>query len=99
MTCNSIAKDPTLSFSNIRPFRIQIPQANLDDLAEPLTRTRWPDELSGVGWERGVPVGYLKELAEYWRRHETELNALPQFTTTIDGQNLHFVHVRSDAFA
>jgi epoxide hydrolase len=59
--------------------------------------------LPGGGWERGVPVGYLKELADYWRtrydwrRNEAELNALAQFTTTIDGQSIHFLHVRSDA--
>ncbi|MGH9186530.1 MAG: epoxide hydrolase N-terminal domain-containing protein, partial [Acidimicrobiales bacterium] len=59
------------------------------------------------GWEYGVPVQFVKELAEYWRAsydwrtHEARLNELPQFTTTIDGQNIHFVHVRSpepDAF-
>ena len=87
--------------SEIRPFRIEIPQADLDYLADRLGRTRWPDELSGVGWSRGVPLGYLKDLAEYWREgydwreHEAELNEYPQFTTTIDGQNIHFLHVRS----
>jgi hypothetical protein len=60
-------KEPTLSFSDIHPFRIQVPQSDLDDLNERLNHTRWPDELPGVGWERGVPVGYLKELAEHWR--------------------------------
>ena len=87
--------------SEIRPFRVDIPQADLDDLHQRLARTRWPDELPGVGWSYGVPVGYLKELAEYWRtrydwrRHEARLNEFPQFTTTIDGANLHFLHVRS----
>ncbi|HEY2576114.1 MAG TPA: epoxide hydrolase [Streptosporangiaceae bacterium] len=85
----------------IRPFRIDIPQAELDDLAGRLARTRWPDELPGGGWERGVPLGYLRELADYWRTaydwrvHEARLNQLPQFTTGIDGQNIHFLHVRS----
>ena len=56
---------------------------------------------SGVGWSRGVPVDYLKELAEHWRtqydwrRWEARLNESPQFTTEIDGQNIHFLHVRS----
>jgi hypothetical protein len=50
----------------IRPFRIDIPQADLDDLRDRLHRTSWPDELPGVGWTRGVPLGYLKELATYW---------------------------------
>ena len=87
--------------AQIQPFRIDIPQADLDDLADRLGRTRWPDELPGVGWTRGVPLGYLKDLAAYWRdgydwrKQEARLNQLPQFTTTIDGANLHFLHVRS----
>jgi pimeloyl-ACP methyl ester carboxylesterase len=85
----------------IRPFRIDIPQADLDDLRDRLGRTRWPDELPGVGWSRGVPLGYLKELAGYWadgydwRKQEARLNEHPQFTTIIDGANVHFLHVRS----
>ncbi len=85
----------------IQSFRIAIAQADLDDLHERLARTRWPDELPGVGWSRGVPLGSLKELAEYWRTGydwrtwEAKLNAFPQFTTTIDEQTIHFLHVRS----
>ncbi|GAA2897612.1 epoxide hydrolase [Streptosporangium fragile] len=85
----------------IRPFRIDIPQAQLDDLRARLANTRWPDELPGVGWSRGVPLEYLKELAEYWRTrydwraHEAALNEHPQYVTVVDGQNLHFLHVRS----
>jgi epoxide hydrolase len=85
----------------IRPFRIDIPQAELDDLRDRLARTRWPEEVPGVGWSRGVPVDYLKELAAYWadaydwRKHEAQLNQFPQFTSTIDGANVHFLHVRS----
>ncbi|HKB46714.1 MAG TPA: epoxide hydrolase [Ktedonobacterales bacterium] len=85
----------------IRPFRIDIPQADLDDLRERLARTRWPDELPGVGWSRGVPLACLQELAKYWRTAydwrawEARLNAVPQFTTTIDGATIHFLHVRS----
>ncbi|MET9248515.1 epoxide hydrolase family protein [Nonomuraea sp. NPDC003709] len=87
--------------TEIRPFRIDIPQSDLDVLRDRLARTRWPDELPDVGWTYGVPVGYLKGLAEYWqtsydwREHEKRLNDFPQFTTTIDGQNIHFLHVRS----
>jgi pimeloyl-ACP methyl ester carboxylesterase len=87
--------------AGVDPFRIQVPQADLDDLRDRLARTRWPDELPEVGWSRGVPVGYLKELAEHWRtrydwrEHEAQLNAFPQFTTEIDGQKVHFLHVRS----
>ncbi|WP_437933317.1 epoxide hydrolase family protein [Sorangium sp. So ce341] len=87
--------------SDIQPFCIDIPQAALDDLRDRLARTRWPDELPSAGWSYGVPLGYLKELAAYWRtaydwrRHEARLNEHPQFTTTIDGQRIHFLHVRS----
>lgn len=85
----------------IRPFRTQVAQAGLDDLHDRLARTRWPTEVAGVGWTRGVPVGYLKELAGYWantydwRAAEAEINSYPQFTTTIDGANVHFLHIRS----
>ncbi len=85
----------------IRPFRIDIPDADLDDLKDRLARTRWPSELPGVGWSRGVPMQYLKGLADYWRtgydwrKQEARLNQFPQFTTEIDGQTVHFLHVRS----
>jgi pimeloyl-ACP methyl ester carboxylesterase len=87
--------------TSIRPFRIEIPQADVDDLRERLGRTRWPRELSGLGWSRGVPLDHLRALAEHWasgfdwRRQEAALNELPQFITTVDGQDVHFVHVRS----
>ncbi|MEV0420020.1 epoxide hydrolase family protein [Streptosporangium canum] len=87
--------------AKITPFRIDIPQADLDDLHDRLDRTRWPDELPGTGWSYGVPSSYAKELAEYWRtaydwrKQEAALNEHPQFTTEIDGQNIHFLHVRS----
>jgi pimeloyl-ACP methyl ester carboxylesterase len=92
---------PDRTDAEIRPFRIDTPQADLDDLQERLARTRWPDELPGVGWSYGVPLYYVKELAEYWRtgydwrEWEARLNEFPQFTTEIDGQNIHFLHVRS----
>ena len=53
--------------TEVTPFRIEIAQADLDDLQERLADTRWPSELEGVGWSRGVPVVYLTGLAEYWR--------------------------------
>jgi hypothetical protein len=87
--------------TEIRPFRIDIPAGDLDDLRDRLSRTRWPDELPGDGWRGGVPLGYLQQLADYWRTgfdwraQEARLNALPQFTTEIDGQTIHFLHVRS----
>jgi epoxide hydrolase len=100
---DSSSSDNARQKMEIWPFRIQIPQADLDDLYERLARTRWPDELPGAGWSRGVPLGYLQDLAEYWRttydwrEHEARLNELPQFTTEIDGQNVHFLHVGSPA--
>jgi hypothetical protein len=86
----------------IQPFRIEIPQDDVDNLHARLAQTRWPGELPGVEWTRGVPLGYLRELAEYWRTRyswrasEAQLNHHPQFTTEVDGQRLHFLHVRSD---
>jgi epoxide hydrolase len=85
----------------IRPFHIDIPSTAIDDLRNRLARTHWPDELPGVGWEYGVPLSYVRHLAEHWqndydwRTWEARLNRYPQFTTTIDGQNIHFLHVRS----
>ncbi|GAA0954648.1 epoxide hydrolase [Nonomuraea longicatena] len=90
-----------MDMTTITPFRIDIPQADLDDLRDRLARTRWPDELPGTGWSYGVPTSYARELAEYWRtaydwrEQEAALNEYPQFTTEIDGQNIHFMHVRS----
>ncbi|GGL20248.1 microsomal epoxide hydrolase [Sphaerisporangium melleum] len=87
--------------TTIKPFRIAVPQADLDDLADRLARTRWPDELPDAGRDYGIPLQQVRELAEYWRtsydwrEHEAELNRHPQFTTEIDGQNVHFLHVRS----
>ena len=92
---------PLQTETSIRPYRIRIAEEELRDLRERLARTRWPDDLPETGWTRGVPVAYLKELAAYWaggydwRKHEAELNRYPQFTTTIDGENVHFLHVRS----
>lgn len=91
----------TTDAAAVRPFRIDVPQADLDDRHDRLDRTRWPRELPGVGWERGAPVGHLRELAGYWRdgfdwrAAEARLNALPQCTTEIDGQSFHAVRVRS----
>ena len=85
----------------MQPFRIDIPQGALDDLKSRLAMTRWPDEIPGLGWSRGVPLDYLKELAEYWRTEydwradEAVLNSYPQYITEIDGTNVHFIHVRS----
>ncbi|BCB89706.1 microsomal epoxide hydrolase [Phytohabitans suffuscus] len=85
----------------MRPFRIEVSQSDLDDLHRRIDGTRWPDELPGVGWDRGVPLEYLRELTDYWRSGfdwraaEARLNGFPQFVTEIDGVNVHFLHVRS----
>ncbi len=87
--------------ANIRPYRIHVEQAVLDDLSERLAKTRWPDELDAAGWDYGVPLAWHRELVEYWRtkydwrKHEAQLNSFPGFVTSIDGIDLHFLHVRS----
>src|SRR4051794_7859566 len=88
--------------AELRPFRIEIPDADLDDLRDRLARTRWPqDELPGVGWDYGVPVAHVRELAEHWRTaydwraFEARLNAHDQLVTEIDGARIHALHVRS----
>jgi epoxide hydrolase len=84
----------------ISEFRIAVPDAELEDLRGRLMRIRWPRQLPGDGWERGVPVGYLRRVVERWaaydwRLWEARLNEYPQYTTEIDGQTIHFLHVRS----
>ena len=85
----------------MKPFELHVPQADLDDLDDRLARTRWPDEMADAGPGYGLPQPRLRELAEYWRhgydwrKQEAEFNAHPQFVTEIDGQRIHFLHVRS----
>jgi len=85
----------------IAPFTISVPDATLRDLQDRLARTRWPDQIAGTGWEYGVPFSYMQDLVAYWqtkydwRAQETKLNDLAQFVTTLDGLEIHFVHVRS----
>ncbi|MFB7715819.1 epoxide hydrolase family protein [Nocardia sp. NPDC056100] len=87
--------------TTFEPFRIDIPAADIDDLNARLAATRWPDELPGVGWNYGIPTAYIREIADYWRTeydwrvHEAARNRLPQFVTEIDGQRVHFLHIRS----
>jgi pimeloyl-ACP methyl ester carboxylesterase len=84
----------------IEPFVIAIGDAVLADLRERLSRTRWPDELPGVGWDYGTDLTYLKDLVATWtfdfdwRRHERMLNRLQHFRADIDGLAVHFVHER-----
>ena len=87
--------------TEIREFTIDIPQADLDDLADRLARARFTDELPDAGEDYGVSLERVRSLVQRWRdgsdwrAWERRLNAFPQFTTTIDGQNVHFLHVRS----
>lgn len=82
-------------------FTIAIPHDEVDDLKRRLRATRWPVEIPGLGWERGVPREYLERLAATWaedfdwRAQESRLNTFPQFTTEIDNQTIHFVHLKS----
>lgn len=90
----------TTTTSDIRPFTIEIPQADLDDLQHRLARTRYAPAAPGDSWEYGTPVSYLKEMvarwqAFDWREVEERLNAYPNFITELDGQPIHFIHVRS----
>ena len=85
----------------MRPYRIDIPDSELEDLRTRIASTRWPAAVSVPGWERGVPADYLRELATYWqstydwRAAEAELNQYPQFITALDGVEVHFLHVTS----
>jgi pimeloyl-ACP methyl ester carboxylesterase len=85
----------------IRPFRVEVPQADLDDLRRRVAATRWPSKELVADPSQGVQLATLQALARYWatdydwRRAEARLNALPQFTTQIDGVDVHFLHVRS----
>jgi len=85
----------------IRPFEIDVPQEALDDLRRRIAATRWPDKELVADRSQGVQLATMQELARYWLdgydfgRVQTRLNALPQFTTEIDGVDVHFIHVRS----
>jgi pimeloyl-ACP methyl ester carboxylesterase len=85
----------------IRPFRVEIPEAALVELRQRLAATRWPDRETVGDRSQGAQLANLQELVRYWgtdydwRRAEARLNALPQFVTTIDGLDIHFIHVRS----
>ena len=85
--------------NDIVPYRIDVPQADLDDLRLRLARTRWPDSWPGPGY--GIPAADMRRLVERWRQLdwrsvEAGLNEIPQFTTEIDGQRIHFQHVRHE---
>ena len=87
--------------AEILPYRIDLPQAELNDLHTRLDLTRWPDQLPGSGWNYGVPLEFVKQMADYWRtsydwrKAEKELNAYPQYSTMIDDTHIHFFHIPS----
>lgn len=87
--------------TDINPFTIAIPQAALDDLQRRLAATRWPDQETCTGWDQGMPLAYTREVAEYWaatydwRRCESMLNSWPQYSTPIEGTDIHFIHRQS----
>jgi pimeloyl-ACP methyl ester carboxylesterase len=87
---------------DIRPFRVEVSDAVLDDLRDRLARTRWPDQIPGSGWDYGTDLAYLQDLCGYWetkfdwREQEDRFNRWPHFLTDIDGQQIHFIHAKSD---
>ena len=92
----------TTGESDIRPFRAEIPQQSLDDLRDRLHRVRWASDVPGPDPEDyGVSLAWVQQLAGYWRDRydwraaEARLNSYPQFVTEIDGQDIHFLHVKS----
>jgi pimeloyl-ACP methyl ester carboxylesterase len=86
---------------DVRPFHVEFSEDQLADLSRRIAETRWPDKELVEDAKQGVQLALLQELARYWtseydwRRFEAKLNALPQFTTEIDGLNIHFIHVKS----
>jgi pimeloyl-ACP methyl ester carboxylesterase len=92
---------PTAGEESIRPFRVHFPDADLADLKRRIAATRWPEREIVTDASQGVQLATIQKLARYWqteydwRKAEARLNALPQFITTIDGVDIHFIHVRS----
>ena len=82
----------------VTPFKVEVPDATLQDLKERLDRTRWPDEIHGSNWDYGTNLDYLKELVEYWRTkfdwrsQERLINSFSHFKADVDGMGIHFIH-------
>ena len=97
MSDTTSANAPT----EVRPFRVDVPEGELEELRRRIDATRWPTKELVADRSQGVQLAALQELARYWtsdydwRRCEARLNALPQFTTEIDGLDIHFIHVKS----
>ena len=95
------AKTAATKAAAIRPFRVHVPEKDLTDLRRRIAATRWPDKETVADQSQGAQLARLQELVRYWgkgydwRKAEAKLNALPQFTTNIDGVDIHFIHVRS----
>jgi Epoxide hydrolase N terminus len=93
--------ETTTTHPAVRPFRIDVPEEELVELRRRIAATRWPSKELVEDRSQGVQLATLRELARYWetdydwRKVEAELNALPQFTTEIDGVDIHFIHVKS----
>ncbi len=85
----------------IRPYQVNVPEAELIELRRRINSTRWPDRETVSDQSQGVQLATIQALARYWgteydwRKVESRLNALPQFITEIDGLDIHFIHVRS----
>jgi hypothetical protein len=92
---------PTSGNSDIRPFKVNVPEAELTELRRRINATRWPERELVTDVSQGVQLATMQKLASYWatdydwRKVEAKLNALPQFITNIDGLDIHFIHVRS----
>jgi len=97
----SVRTDASAGATGIRPFTVQIPEADLEALRARIAATRWPDRETVADQSQGVQSATIQELARYWasdydwRRSEARLNALPQYITEIDGLDIHFIHVKS----
>src|SRR6266704_2097970 len=93
--------DNSAAATAVRPFAVEIPEAEIEALRARIAATRWPEKETVADASQGVPLAVIQELARYWatgydwRRCEAQLNALPQFMTEIDGLDIHFIHVRS----
>src|SRR5580700_3643775 len=87
--------------TTIRPFHVNVPEAELTEVRRRINATRWPDRETVTNESQGLPLATIQDLARYWgtdydwRKCEAKLNALPQFITEIDGLDIHFIHVRS----
>src|SRR5262245_25763975 len=93
--------DDSAAATAVRPFTVEIPEAEIEALRARIAATRWPEKETVADASQGVPLAVIQELARYWatgydwRRCQAQLNALPQFMTEIDGLDIHFIHVRS----